>query len=355
LAGLVLLPGAGGLDRALELLSVRPLASRVLISAATIVCFLGGAELLARVLTEAGILEVHPPMVTVNPTRSDDWRAANIIGDSRRVPDPVLFWRPDSLPPRSSQGFRGPEVETPKPQGVYRIMAYGDSNTEGGAQGTWTLVLERELSEAARELRYEVLNAGCAGYSSYQGIMRFKQEVDEFEPDLVLVSFGWNDLAYATDKSDKEYRPPHGILVAVQRLLIRYQAFRLLTSMLEPPVDFQAAQTSRTPRVSLADYLANMREFAAVARKHGARVIYLTRPHRLSVKEMLGARLWRKDLPGYNDALRAFARENGHELVDVQAIFERQYPGEFVDECHFSGEGHEHLGELLARRLLAAR
>lgn len=61
-----------------------------------------------------------------------------------------------------------------------------------------------------------MLNAGVAGYSSYQGLLRFKQEVARYEPDLIFVSFGFNDLPPAIGEPDNYFKPPPYLIVSLQ-------------------------------------------------------------------------------------------------------------------------------------------
>ena len=58
-------------------------------------------------------------------------------------------------------------------------------------------------------------------------------------------------------------------------------------------------------------------------------------------------------MPVYNRALLKLAAARGALAVDVQAAFEGG-EAEFVDECHFTPEGHGRMASLLADALLAA-
>lgn len=60
-----------------------------------------------------------------------------------------------------------------------------------------------------------MLYVGVVGYSSHQGLLRFREEAGTYEPDLVLVSFGWND----------GLEIPFGLAVA---LAIRYRLRALM-------------------------------------------------------------------------------------------------------------------------------
>lgn len=215
------------------------------------------------------MLNYHQAIQTVWRAGHDDWRMATITGDENREPDPVLLWRPVTHSPFNSQRFKGPVAEIPKPADVYRVMCYGDSLTDGPPRGGWPSWLYRLLEEQGRAggRRFEVLNAGVAGYSSHQGVLRFLQEVDRYQPDHILVSFGWNDAAQAIGQPDKTFKIPPWPVVVTQRALVRYRSYLVFMYYTqkwraEPPV---ASPGEVSPRVSVEDYLANMDRFRTEA------------------------------------------------------------------------------------------
>ncbi len=106
----------------------------------------------------------------------------------------------------NSEGFRGPEYAIPKPASTFRILAAGDSVVQGFTveEGkTWERVLERSCREKA-ERACEVLNAGVGGYVSWQVLERLKRRGLKFQPDVVVLLAGWNDLGYS---SRKDWKP----------------------------------------------------------------------------------------------------------------------------------------------------
>ena len=216
---------------------------------------LGSVELLCRFLTWAHVLEYHQAIQTVWRSGADDWRLATITGDENREPDPVLLWRPVARKPFTFQRFKGPIAQVPKPPDVLRVMCYGDSLTDGPPKGgwpTWLGVLWKRCPPIPGR-RVEVLNAGVAGYSSHQGLLRFLQEVDQYQPDLLLVSFGWNDAAEAAGQPDRSFRIPAWPLVACQRALIPYRAYLVFMNYTQrwratPP---KSASEATNPRVSV--------------------------------------------------------------------------------------------------------
>jgi lysophospholipase L1-like esterase len=321
-----------------------------------------------RLLTDWHLLKYHQAIQTVWRAGHDDWRLATITGDENREPDPVLLWRPVTHTPFNAQRFKGPLAEVPKPRDVFRVMCYGDSLTDGPPRGGWPSWLDRLLKETRTEdpdgsagrtagRRTEVLNAGVAGYSSHQGILRFLQEVDRYQPDMVLVSFGWNDAAEAIGQPDKTFKIPPWPVVACQRALVRYRAYLVLmyyTQKLraEPPV---SAPGPVSPRVSVPDYLANMERFRSEAARRGIAIAFLTRPHKLPPDELSRNQTWRGTVPQYNAALRAWGRALHVPVLDAQQYFETLSPELFSDECHFTPQGYERMARLVREELVTAR
>jgi lysophospholipase L1-like esterase len=316
------------------------------------------AERACRVLTDCQVLNYHKPLLTVWRPRHDDWRLAMITGDENREPDPVLLWRPVARKPFTAQRFKGPLAQVPKPPEVVRVMCYGDSLTDGPRKGGWPAHLQRLFSERPPSpgVRYEVLNAGVAGYSSHQGLLRFLQEVDCYDPNLLVVSFGWNDAAESSGQPDKAYTIPPWPVVALQRTLVRYRAYLVLMYYLNGkhagPITSQGG--APCPRVSIDDYLANLARFQSEARLRGIPIVYLTRPHKIPADELCKSQSWRGSVPRYNTALLDWAKRQGVTVLDIQGIFEGLPSELFSDECHFTPQGYQRMAGLVRDHLASS-
>jgi lysophospholipase L1-like esterase len=307
----------------------------------------GTLEWAARFATDLGFVQHYQPMKTWRRHGVEDWRRFHVTADSMREQDPVLFWRPKPGGPFSSQRFKSPLAEVPKPEDVFRIIAYGDSNTEGPRGASWSGALQKIFDEQpSSRRRIEVLNAGVAGYSSYQGIQRFLQESEEFEPDLILVSFGWNDVPEAVDLPDSSYRPTSKQMVDLLHFLFRYRLY-LVIENLAVSQRVAGGAKGEQPRVSIDEYLGNMQSFEEEAHRVGAEAVFLTRPHRLPEPDLVESPNWRSGVPLYNEALREYAQRNGRHLVDVQSYFEKKGQAMFGDETHFTREGRDEMARLL--------
>jgi lysophospholipase L1-like esterase len=318
---------------------------------------LAALELTARVLTHFRILHSWKPLQVVWPKETEDYRLAHLTLDDYREPDPLLIWKPVPGRPYNAQRFKGPLMAVPKPAGIFRIMCYGDSNTDGPDRGGWPDQLQQLLDKRGGEggVRYEVVNAGVVGYSSHQGLLRFRQEVERYQPDLVIVSFGWNDAAeVGGGRPDRDYQPS-AWRVSVLRVLLKSRLFLVL-------MRYRSEQPSAQPqehaaRVPLSDYIKNMESFAEITGKHGASVVFLTRPHREQEAKLRLFQIWERQVPAYNSRLRLWAQERRLPLIDVQAIFERAGADFFADKSHFTAAGDERMAntliiDLVGRRLI---
>lgn len=95
----------------------------------------------------------------------------------------------------NSKGLRDArEFAYAKPAGTLRVLALGDSHTQGyevRQEATFSAVLERYL--AAREVRAEVLNAGVSGFSTAEALAYLESEGHRYQPDVVVLGFFAND------------------------------------------------------------------------------------------------------------------------------------------------------------------
>lgn len=96
----------------------------------------------------------------------------------------------------NSKGFVGRDFTDVKPEGMYRIFALGDSCTFG--DGYWRRaypsMLEQLLDSADLGGQFEVINAGIEGYNSEYALARLRSELVAYDPDMLIVYIGWNDL-----------------------------------------------------------------------------------------------------------------------------------------------------------------
>ena len=98
----------------------------------------------------------------------------------------------------NENGYRGPNFEAKKPDGVTRIIVYGGSATFDimSTKGEdWPHRVEEKLREAGFS-NVEVINAGIMGHTALESVGRLFTEGYAFKPDYVLIYNAWNDIKY---------------------------------------------------------------------------------------------------------------------------------------------------------------
>lgn len=93
----------------------------------------------------------------------------------------------------NSRGLRDREIAYQKPEGTYRILVLGDSQTFGfgvEAEETYAKALERRLRKRST---VETLNTGVPGAGTAHELHFLETEGWKYEPDAVIVGFFFND------------------------------------------------------------------------------------------------------------------------------------------------------------------
>lgn len=99
-------------------------------------------------------------------------------------------------------GFRDREYAAAKPEGAIRILVVGDSIMQGDSASdpvpvdrVMANVMEDALNTEAGSRRYQVLNAGVAGYNVVQEAAFLQRRGEELDPDLIVIGACLNDFA----------------------------------------------------------------------------------------------------------------------------------------------------------------
>ena len=111
----------------------------------------------------------------------------------------------------NSRGFSGPEFSSIKPPDTYRIFTLGGSTTFGNDQyysETWPGYLQQIFDGEELGVNVEVINAGIPAYSSTPEYQMLKTRLIHYQPDLVIMYDGWNDLKANTpiDKTIQNWK-----------------------------------------------------------------------------------------------------------------------------------------------------
>jgi hypothetical protein len=97
----------------------------------------------------------------------------------------------------NSEGLADREHTPAKSVGEYRILALGDSLTEGDgahADSTWLKFLERNLKKYPIQRNLTFMNAGVCGSDPFYSYVLLKDRLIRYKPDLVLLALNASDL-----------------------------------------------------------------------------------------------------------------------------------------------------------------
>ncbi|MBN1913922.1 MAG: hypothetical protein JW788_05930 [Candidatus Omnitrophica bacterium] len=219
--------------------------------------------------------------------------------------DPVLFWKqcPDlnttfqaAKLKTNSLGLRNKELKSSKGGGVERIICLGDSFTFGwgvDAHSAYPFVLEQALNNSGHEDRkFEVVNAGEIGFSSYQGVRLLKNRLLAYSPDVLIIAYGFNDIDryrfYINNgREDKDLRPASGFLLHGGNLIRRSRLFVLFRRALFWLIDHNDRLSSLSLkkqvelaklRVTPGDYESNLKKMIEIGTADKSKIILMRVP-----------------------------------------------------------------------------
>ena len=298
----------------------------------------------------------------------------------------------------NSLGFRDEEFTEQKPDGVFRILALGDSMTFGpgvNVEETYPKVLERLLNEQEED-RYQVINAGASGYSAYEELVTWRNRGDDLDPDLVIVGFCVNDVGDPRRQMDARTLDALGELPpemipnpgqggggtegatpskeapkaelkgrlpipfksllrehsALYRFFVRRYDALLKTLRIRDPYAGELRRYYRDVDAILSDYttpewqwLAKHWEgFQEVSEQTGVPWVLVLFPWQYQLE---------RDYEGVpQERLNSRAREMGIFVVDPRPIFQQErFTDLYIDLAHFSAKGHQLAAEVLYNAL----
>ncbi len=135
----------------------------------------------------------------------------------------------------NSLGMRGEEIdgeETETNTTQTRIAVVGNSCSFGwqvAAEDTYIFALVDSLNANSSSKKFQALNGGIPGYSSYQGKLFYRKVLAPLKPQVTLIMFGWNDQwAAAGNIIDSEQKAPSHLFLSALRMVSRLRIYRLL-------------------------------------------------------------------------------------------------------------------------------
>jgi len=100
----------------------------------------------------------------------------------------------------NKHGYRDYEYSLKKPEGVFRVLVLGDSQTFGSGiknlEETWVKKLEAKLQNERRNESIEVLSISGPGWNSDTHLYELFKNGFKFNPDLVILAYYHNDIPF---------------------------------------------------------------------------------------------------------------------------------------------------------------
>ena len=99
-----------------------------------------------------------------------------------------------------------PDIEVDKPPGTLRVVYLGGSSTAGSGhdladESTWPW-LATELLRERTSADIEFINGALGGYSTFESYGRLWSRLRFFEPDIIVLYHGWNEMYYMAGARD---------------------------------------------------------------------------------------------------------------------------------------------------------
>lgn len=270
-------------------------------------------------------------------------------------------------------GFRGHEPEVPKPPGVTRIVALGDSTTFGmearDDDAVWVSRLGTELGDAQGG-RFDTVNAGVPGYTLADSAALLCDRIVPLDPDIVIVNQVATDIAAhsrrqfgarmgqaALPSSPAQFLEEHSLLLN----LIKVNSAPLTAQWLSP------RRHDRLDQQGIDRFAGQLTDLVHYCRERGWRVVLCTTPRSFgdSIEsehqfELAASALTNNPaltLAGLNDAfdrynaaIRRVASSLETPLIDLDRSTPRGSEF-FVDAVHLNDAGHRLVGQTVAREL----
>ncbi len=143
--------------------------------------------------------------------RARQWMRYGVAGESfhrfvehpesgLRVPEPGLVDGRAHRIEVNADGFRGPPLDRPKPEGRRRIAFLGGSTTfcaeASRNETTWPHLVSAGLAAAFPDVDH--VNAGVGGYAVAQSRLNLAHRVAPLAPDVIVIYHATNDLSSGT-------------------------------------------------------------------------------------------------------------------------------------------------------------
>lgn len=275
--------------------------------------------------------------------------------DKFRVPiegqDPCLFWRC-----QKGNEFREKFYQPVKGENTYRVICLGDSTTQGymmqpmviAHDQTYPYYLEKILNDRRTSLNFEVINAGCGGYSSFQGKRYLENELLRLDPDLLIVWFGANDMRYAISHRDSQQRIPDKTISGLDSLFSKSKFYQFYRQAL---LNIASNLKKDERRVTAKEFYENLNGMNDLAESRGIKILFI-----IPFSKQNSRIVTLEESEGVADYMNIFLdlKKEDIAVVDLGQFFKQEKDGAsyFFDYCHANPQGNRLIANSVYAKLL---
>jgi len=277
----------------------------------------------------------------------------------------------------NSMGFRGPEIQQPKPPNTVRIAFLGSSTTYCADVSSndlaWPHLVTKAVQETSPSRAIDYVNAGVPGYGVDDLIKALQYRVGSLQPDVVVIYEGHNDLSFnsfqlavkqgiASKRTEQTlswptkysllwYLVEKNLMILKQQRTseqsgkLKFDEAELVEPFHRELRDLVTRSQAAAKLVALVTFSTQIRPEQSPEQQTKAAVTSLYYMPYMSVQDLLRA------YRAYNEVVRQVAEETGALLITE----ENSIPGDtvhFVDSIHFTDEGSRAQAQRVANGLI---
>jgi lysophospholipase L1-like esterase len=262
----------------------------------------------------------------------------------------------------NSLGFRDIEHPLAKPPGEFRLLAIGDSFTEGwGArfEHTWLNELGRRLNTKHAGIHIRTINAGVAGSDAFFGYRNLVDRLMVYQPDWVLVVINDSDILDVIVRGGMERFQPDGTIIGVDspEMPFMYESSQFARFILFELFDYTHAllrrpERNRRAQRALEKLKSLLLEYNALLEPQGVKFSLVVQPY---TKELVRQEYQRLG------PLIEFAEQHQIDVIDTNSYIHKKliaHENRLEDlywpiDMHFTELGYRYFSEAIEEGLSA--
>jgi len=332
--------------------------SKLIVAAVSLLLFIPAAELVLRITCDYCTWTEKSGEGFVSPYghREPTWyheREPNSV-TTVELPEFNYEIRTNSL------GFRDIEHPTKKPAGEFRVLAIGDSFTEGwGArfEHTWLNALGRRLAEKYPDATLRMMSGGSAGSDPFFGYRNLEDRLLAYQPDWVLLIVNDSDVHDVLLRGGMERFLQDGTMKGVDgpdmpfmyehsqfARFILFEFFDYTHSLLRRP------ERNRRAELAMQSLQSLLLDYQSLLDKRRIRFTLILQPYKKEVVRQEYQRL---------GELGDFARQNGIHVIDTLQFLSQNLEARdgrleelyWPIDDHFTELGYRYFAEAIEQGL----